>query len=73
MADQIVKLDADEALVLFDWLSEREKQVVTADRDMTAEDIVLARLLGQLERVLVEPFAGDYAALLNAARVRIVG
>lgn len=73
MSDQVLKLDADEALVLFEWLSQRENQVVAADRDMSAEDVVLARMLGQLERVLVEPFAENYAALLDAARARILG
>jgi hypothetical protein len=73
MAEQTLKLTADEALVLFEWLSLREKDVVAADRDMNADDIVFARMLGQLEQTLVEPFAGNYAALLDAARARIVG
>jgi hypothetical protein len=65
----------DEALVLFEWLAARwEAQMKLNPNDqspLNAEEIVLARLQGQLERVLTETFDPAYKDLLAAARLRI--
>ncbi len=65
----VIDLDADHAIVLFEFLSERAdtEQVFAA----TAEGQVLNSVLGQLERQLVAPFRADYADQLSAARSRL--
>lgn len=65
-----LSLSADEALVLFEWLSAREN-ASDPEAKLTPEDIALGRVLGELERQLAEPFAANYAALVNAARERL--
>lgn len=68
-----LELSADEALVLFDWLaptSDAGHRVPFAD---PAERRVLCDMECMLERVLVEPFAADYASLLGAARFGVRG
>ena len=66
-----LQLSGDEALVLFEWLAQREQE--RREAPLTAEDIALGRILGQLEKTLVEPFDANYAHLVAAARTRIVG
>jgi hypothetical protein len=65
-----ITLDADEALVLFDflWRYEQEERLAVED---PAEGVVLTRLLGALERHLVAPFDPRFSELLGAARARI--
>lgn len=63
-------LSADEALVLFELLTRYEQQKRLAVDD-PAEDVVLTRLLGALERHLVAPLDPGYAGLLAAARARV--
>lgn len=65
-----LQLSGDEALVLFEWLAQREQD--QSDMPVTAEDIALGRILGQLEKTLVEPFDTNYQELVNAARRRLV-
>jgi hypothetical protein len=68
-----LELTADEALVLFAWLSRSspsDQPVPYADR---AEQIALGNLECLLERVLVEPFDPDYAALVESARAALRG
>ena len=65
-----LNLSDDEALVLFDLLSRNEEKDVIAVQG-EAEASVLANLLVQLERQLVEPFQPDYRELLDSARKRV--
>jgi hypothetical protein len=58
-----LRLTRAEALVLFEWLAR-----VDAARNRPAEDPVLWRLEGQLERTLVEPLAPNYKQAVEAAR-----
>ena len=67
-----ITLDADEALVLseFLWRYEQEERLAV---EHPAEGVVLTRLLGALERHLVAPFDPRFVELLDAARARIQG
>jgi hypothetical protein len=70
-----INLSSDEALVLFEWLSERAASVILydeKDRPICAEEFVVSRVLGQLEKTLTEPFDPAYRELLEAARKRIL-
>lgn len=67
-----VVLSADEALVLFDMLA-RSGDAGALVVEHPAEEQVLWRFEGALERQLVAPFDPDYAAQLAAAQARIVG
>ncbi len=64
-----IELSADEALVLFEWLAGLEAAKVAIG---DAEQRVLWRIEGVLEKSLVEPFAKDYAELVEQARKRIL-
>ena len=74
IADQPLRitLGADEALVLFELLARYEHDGRLAVGD-PAEEVVLTRLLGHLERHLVAPLDARYTALLAAARARVGG
>ncbi|MEZ4264622.1 MAG: hypothetical protein R3B36_36490 [Polyangiaceae bacterium] len=61
----VVALTRAEALVLFEWLASRAGELRFDD---PAEQRVLWRVEGALERALSEPFAPDYRALVAAAR-----
>ena len=65
-----IDLTSDEALVLFDLLSRWDDSERFEVGD-PAERRVLWNLLAELERRLAEPFAPDYASLLDAARARV--
>jgi hypothetical protein len=66
-------LTHDEALVLFEWLSEREDDgALDPLIEHWSEQLVLWRLQGQLEKALVEPFHPEYRELLASARERLV-
>lgn len=70
-----LSLSSDEALVLFEWLSERSAGVKLYDehdRPISAEEFVLNRILAQLEKALAEPFDPAYRELLASARQRIL-
>jgi hypothetical protein len=70
-----INLSSDEALVLFEWLSERATGIDLydeKDRPICAEELVLNRIRGQLEKALIEPFDPAYRELLSAARQRIL-
>jgi hypothetical protein len=60
-----IELSKSEALVLFDWLSEHFE---SNDYEFTPEEIALSRLLGKIEKILVEPFQPDYGEALSEAR-----
>lgn len=68
-----LELDADEALVLFEWLSNNH-QNLPKDTDIWRDpnQIVFSSLLGQLERVLGEPFASNYGDMYLAACRRLL-
>ena len=65
-----VVLSADEALVLFDMLA-RSGDAGSPVVEHPAEEQVLWRIEGALERQLVAPFDRDYAEQLAAAQTRI--
>jgi len=70
MGDPVtIELTGDEALVLFEWLADLD----TAKLDVgEAEERVLWRIEAALEKSVVEPFATDYAELVEQARRRIL-
>ena len=65
-----LKLGKDEALVLFELLTDFYSQA-QLDIPTPAERLALVRLHGVLEGTLVEPFRPDYRDLLNSARARL--
>ena len=65
-----LELTADEALVLFEFLSRYSESDSLSVVDQ-AEQRALWNLQCLFERQLVEPFRPDYAALLAAARDRL--
>jgi hypothetical protein len=67
-----LELSADEALVLFEFLSRYSDSDVLATVHQS-EQRALWRLLGLLEKRLVEPFRPDYTQLLQQARDRLQG
>lgn len=69
-----IRLSRDEALVLSDWLDTMMGTaafdgLVNQDRAVWSP---LHRIAGTLETSLVEVFAPDYAARLEAARARLL-
>ncbi len=64
-----VTLDADEALVLLDWLSRHDDPGDLPVDD--AEQRALWSLAASLESVVTEAFDPDYATLLAAAKARL--
>lgn len=65
-------LTADEALVLFEFVSRfsESDKLTLAD---PAEAAILWNMCNQLERLLAEPFSPKYADLLATARERVCG
>jgi hypothetical protein len=64
-----ISLTADEALVLFEFLSRvEESSELIVDQ---AEVWALSNLLGPLQEQLVPPFQQDYAEQLQQARNRL--
>lgn len=71
MGDSVrLELTADEALVLFEFLSQYSDSNILAIEDQ-AEQRALWNLLCLLEKQLVEPFRPDYSQLLQQARDRL--
>jgi hypothetical protein len=71
-ADSVtVSLGPEEALVLFEWLH-REDARGAIPTEHKAEQEVLWRIEGQLERVLIRPLQENYAEALSAAREHVV-
>ncbi|MBX3217134.1 MAG: hypothetical protein KF850_34200 [Labilithrix sp.] len=64
-----IELSGDEALVLFEWLAGLKAANVAIGE---AEQRVLWRIEGVLEKSLVASFAKDYAELVEQARGRIL-
>ena len=65
-----LELTGDEALVLFEFLSRFSENDTLAIEDQ-AEEKVLWKLLGLLEKRLVEPFDPEWATIISAARNRL--
>ena len=66
-----IKLNKDEALVLFEFLSRiNDKELKEIFKDQ-AEQKILWILEGQLEKHLVEPFKPDYKDIIKEARNKI--
>jgi len=65
-----ISLTADEALVLFEFLSRFEKSSELTIVDQ-AEVWALSNLLGPLQEQLVPPFQQDYVEQLQQARNRL--
>jgi hypothetical protein len=68
--DIALSLTADEALVLFEWITQFNKREDVSFVDQ-AEQRVLWDLESMLEAALAEPFRDDYDTLLAAARARV--
>ncbi len=67
----LVELTHDEALIFFDWLArDEDSQMDTPSHE--SEQVVLLKIEGQLEQLLIEPFDEDYTERLEAARDRIL-
>jgi hypothetical protein len=64
-----VELSADEALVLFEWLAGLDEAKFAVGEP---EKRVLWRIEAALEKSLAEPFAKDYAELVEQARRRLL-
>ena len=68
--DVSLKLDPDEALVLFEWVTTFNRRE-DVEFDDQAEQRVLWDIQAMLEAALAEPLRGDYHARLQAARARV--
>jgi len=69
--DVTLVLSKDEALVLFEWLF-TAKDIGRLPDEGSAEERVFWKLEGLLERTLAEPFHPNCAALVEAARKRLL-
>jgi hypothetical protein len=65
-----LELTGDEALVLFEFLHRFEDTDKLSISDQS-EERILWNLSARLEKVLVAPFASNYAQLLEEARERL--
>ena len=63
----LLKLSKAEALVLLEWLANLDS-LRTPPFSHPSEEKVLWKVEGQLESILVEPFAPNYKELLSRAR-----
>ncbi|MHB8874872.1 MAG: hypothetical protein ACYC8T_14380 [Myxococcaceae bacterium] len=68
----MVLLTRAEALVLFEWLARTDASNALAFEDK-AEQTVLWKLEGVLEKLLPEVLAPDYKRLLSSARQEVQG
>ncbi len=68
----VLRLTGAEALVLFEWLTRVDESGQLPVED-PAEQLVLWRLEGQLERTLAEPFEPRYQEAVEAARKEVRG
>ncbi len=69
MAERVISLSADEALVVFDFLHRWEDSGDLLLRP--GERTALWALSAALERVLAEPFDPQYAEMVEHARARL--
>lgn len=66
-----IKLNKNEALVLFEFLSRINDKELKEIFEDQAEQKILWILEGQLEKQLVEPFKPDYNDIIREARNKI--
>lgn len=66
-----IKLDKDEALVLFEFLSRINDKELKEIFEDQAEQKALWILAGQLEKQLDEPFKPEYKDIVREARNKI--
>ena len=66
-----IKLNKDEALVLFEFLSRINYNELKEIFEDQAEQKILWILEGQLEKQLAEPFKPDYKDIIKEARNKI--
>jgi hypothetical protein len=71
VTDVTVTLTSDEALVLFELLHRWEDSGELNGLLQRGEQIALWALSALLERILVEPFEGNYSELVDDARRRL--
>jgi len=71
MNSVLIKLNQDQALVLFEWLSVLDEVGVFPVKHR-AEEFVFWSIHGQLESNLSVQFRSDYLELLAAARERVL-
>jgi hypothetical protein len=71
MIDVLLKLNEDQALVLFEWLSSLDEGGIYPVQHR-AEELVLWSLHAQLETELTVQFSDDYLERLHAARLRVL-
>ncbi len=70
MTDVNITLTRAEAVVLFEWLSKIDAMESPPFGD-PSEQTVVWRAHGQLESLLKEPFASNYAEVLRQARQEV--
>ena len=66
-----IELSHDEALVFFEWLAEVDKSKLIPFKHL-AEEKVVWKIEGILEKASVEPFDPQYKRLLSEARERVI-
>ncbi|WP_332022075.1 hypothetical protein [Kaistella sp.] len=66
-----IKLDKDEAIVLFEFLSRINDKELKEIFEDQAEQKALWILEGQLEKQLVEPFKPEYKDIVKEARNKL--
>jgi type II secretory pathway component PulJ len=66
-----VALSKDEALVLFEWLASQDQKSRHAEAE-SAEQRVLWRVEGQLEKILPEILQPDYEQRVEASRRAVI-
>jgi hypothetical protein len=65
-----LQLTRDQALVLFEFLSNWE-ETERLSIGFASEERVLDVLLGQLQKLLAEPFSARYKQIIDEARKRV--
>ncbi|MFW6154175.1 MAG: hypothetical protein ACOC95_03065 [Planctomycetota bacterium] len=65
-----MRISRNEALVFFEWLAKVEPMGTTVFRHPSEEKVVW-KLQGQLESILEELFASNYAELVAEARTAV--
>lgn len=71
MADMLITLNHNEALVLYNWISSLEQNPVS-DLCDEAEHTVLWRIEGQIESALPDVVMSDYTKRVMAAKAGVV-
>jgi hypothetical protein len=67
-----LKLDENEALVLFDFLARLDDLSKSGAKMHRAEEVVLNHIEARLEKELSQPFEPNYYELLESARNKVL-